>query len=121
MSTQQNKNKADQSYWGTVKRQFNKNRSAVWSLRVVYVIFFIGIFADFFANEKPLYCKLDGKTYFPIFREYAVDLGLASMPPELVNVDWLNASYESVLRAPIPYSPLTKDWDNAITKNVGTK
>lgn len=113
MSTQKKSNKADQSYWGTVKRQFNKNRSAVWSLRVVYVIFFVGIFADFFANEKPIYCKLDGQTYFPIFREYAVAAGVAGMPSELLNVDWVNANYESVLRAPIPYSPLTKDWDNA--------
>ena len=113
MSNKQNTKGKDQSYWGIVKRQFNKNRLAVWSLRVVYAIFFIGIFADFFANEKPLYCKLDGKTYFPIFREYAVAIGAASMPPELLNVDWANANYEAVLRAPIPYSPLTQDWDNA--------
>ena len=113
MSNKQNTNKADQSYWGIVKRQFNKNRSAVWSLRVVYAIFFIGVFADFFASEKPIYCKLDGKTYFPVLRDYAVDLGLASVPPELMNVDWLNANYEAVLRAPVPYSPLTQDFDNA--------
>ena len=35
------------------------------------------------------------------------------MPPELLNVDWVKADYESVLRAPIPYSPLTQDFDNA--------
>lgn len=113
MSNKQITQKADQSYWGIVKRQFGKNKLAVWSLRVVYAIVFIGVFADFIANEKPIYCKLDGKTYFPIFREYAVDLGIASMPPELLNVDWLNASYESVIRVPIPYSPLTGDFDNA--------
>jgi peptide/nickel transport system permease protein len=104
---------ADQSYWSIVKRQFNKNRLAVWSLRIVYLIFFVGIFADFIANEKPIYCKLEGKTYFPIFTDYAVSLGIANMPPELLNVDWVNADYESVLRTPIPYSPLTQDWDNA--------
>jgi peptide/nickel transport system permease protein len=113
MSNKENTKKPDQSYWGIVKRQFGKNKLAVWSLRVVYAIFFIGIFADFFANEKPLYCKLDGKTYFPIFREYAVSLGLANTPSELLNVDWVNAKYDAVVRAPIPYSPLTQDWDNA--------
>ncbi|HWB64131.1 MAG TPA: ABC transporter permease [Chitinophagales bacterium] len=103
----------DQSYWGIVKRQFRKNKLAVWSLRVVYVVFFVGLLADFLANEKPFYCKLDGKTYFPIFQDYAVSLHLEKMPPELLNVDWVNADYQSVLRAPIPYSPLTQDWDNA--------
>lgn len=112
MANKQIPQEADQSYWAGVKRQFNKNRLAVWSLRVVYLIFFVGIFADFLANEKPIYCKLDGKTYFPIFTDYAVSLGISKLPPELLNVDWVNADYESVLRTPIPYSPLTQDWEN---------
>lgn len=78
----------------------------------MYVIFFVGVFASFLANEKPFYCKLNGKTYFPVFLDYAVSAGVASMPPELLNIDWVNADYESVLRAPIPYSPLTQSWDN---------
>jgi peptide/nickel transport system permease protein len=106
------KKQADQSYWSIVKRQFNKNKLAVWSLRVVYVIFFVGIFADFIANEKPIYCKLNDKTYFPVFLDYAVGAGISKMPPELLNIDWVNANYESVLRTPIPYSPLTQSWDN---------
>jgi peptide/nickel transport system permease protein len=113
MNDTQKEKKPDQSYWGIVKRQFNKNKLAVWSLRVVYAIFIVGVLADFLANEKPLYCKLDGKVYFPVLLEYAVDLHLAKMPPELLNVDWVNADYESVVRAPIPYSPLTQDWDHA--------
>ncbi len=102
-----------QSYWDIVKRQFRKNTLAVLSLRVVYVIVFIGVFADFLANEKPFYCKLDGKIYFPVFVDYGVGLGIKKMPPELVNVDWANVNYDAVVRAPIPYSPLTQDWDNA--------
>ena len=113
MSLKQNTNNREQNYWAIVKRQFAKNKLAVLSLRVVYCIVFIGIFADFFANEKPIYCKIDGKSYFPILREYAADLGIARMPTELVNIDWVNANYESVLRAPVPYSPLTQDFDNA--------
>ena len=106
------KKQADQSYWSIVKRQFNKNKLAVWSLRIVYVIFFVGIFAGFLANEKPFYCKLNGKTYFPVFLDYAVSAGISKMPPELLNIDWVNADYESVIRAPVPYSPLTQSWDN---------
>ena len=60
--------KSNQSYWAIVKRQFRKNRIAVWSLRFLFVIFLIALFGDFIANEKPIYCKIEGKTYFPIFK-----------------------------------------------------
>jgi peptide/nickel transport system permease protein len=113
MSTEVNKSQAlDQSYWGIVKRQFNKNRLAVWSLRVVYVIVFIGIMADFLANDKPFYCQYKGKSYFPIFKSYGVDLGLTKYPPELSNVNWLDLQYDMVIRTPIPYSPQNLDFKN---------
>jgi peptide/nickel transport system permease protein len=118
MNKNQKKTAADQTYWGIVYAQFRKNRLSVWSLRVVYLIVFVGLFADFLANDKPIYCKLNGKTYFPIFAEYGVDLGIKKMSPELMNVDWVKAKYDAVLRAPIPYSPLTQDWDNPYANPV---
>jgi peptide/nickel transport system permease protein len=99
----------DQSYWAIVKRQFKKNRLAVWSLRVVYVIVFIGVFANFIANDKPYYCKYDGKTYFPVFKEVAVNLGVASWPSELVTADWKKLELESAIWPIIPYS--SKEFD----------
>lgn len=106
-------NQLDQSYWGIVKRQFNKNRLAVWSLRSVYLIIFVGVFADFIANEKPLYCKYNGNTYFPVLRQYLVDLNLAQWPKDLINADWQNLKYESVIYPPIPYSPEKTDFRNS--------
>ncbi|MFN8286957.1 MAG: ABC transporter permease [Chitinophagales bacterium] len=103
---------ADQSYWGIVKRQFKKNRLAVWSLRIVYVIFIVGVLADFLANEKPLYCKLNGNSYFPVFKEYAVDLGLSTWPKELLGIDWSNTEFETAVYPPVPYSPNTTDFNN---------
>lgn len=94
----------DQRYWAIVRRQFRKNRLAVWSLRVLYGLLFIALFADFLANDKPIYCKVEGETHFPIFKQYAVDLGLAQWSAEYVNADWVQMEYESVVRAPIPYS-----------------
>ncbi len=103
----------DQSYGAIVKRQFKKNKPAVWSLRFILLIAIIGLSADFLANEKPLMCKLDGTTYFPVFREYIVDLG-GSWPAELSNiVDWKTANYESVVWAPIPYGQSELDFMNA--------
>lgn len=103
----------DQSYWQIVKRQFRKNKSAVWSMRFLFVIVFIGVTADFIANEKPIYCKLNGKAYFPIFKGYAVDLGIANWPPELAKItSWKDAQFEAVLRTPVPYSPQNLDFSN---------
>lgn len=104
----------DQSYGAIVKRQFKKNRPAVWSLRILYLIVLIGLLADFIANDKPIYCKIDGESYFPILKDYAVKLGLAKQPPALMKItDWKTVDYESVILAPIPYSPATTDYSNA--------
>lgn len=105
-------NKVDQSYWGIVKRQFNKNRLAVWSLRMAYVIIFIGLMADFIANDKPFFCRINGNSYFPIFKSYGVNLGIAKYPAELANVNWQDVNYDFVIHTPIPYSPQNLDLKN---------
>lgn len=102
-------NELDQSYWAIVKRQFKKNRLAVWSLRVVYVIVFIGLFANFIANDKPYYAKFDGKSYFPVFKDVAVNLGIGSWSADLVVADWKKLELENAIWPIIPYS--SKEFD----------
>lgn len=101
-----------QSYWAIVRRQFRHNRMAVWSLRLLYVLLFVALFADFIANEKPLYCKLDDKVYFPVLRQYAVDLGLASWEAKFFQYNWSEHDYEQVIWPIIPYSAGTIDRKN---------
>ena len=101
-----------QSYWSIVRQQFRKNRMAVWSLRVLYVLGFIALFADFIANEKPLYAKLDGETHFPVFRSYAVGLGFDTWEARFFQNSWYEHDYEYVIWAPIPYSAHTMDRKN---------
>lgn len=104
----------DQSYGAIVKRQFNKNRAAVWSLRLLIVIVIIGILAPLIANNKPLYAKYEGNTYFPSFREYAVDLGIANWQPELRKIiEWKNTEFESAIWPLIPYAQDEMDMKNA--------
>lgn len=98
-----------QDYWSIVVRQFKKNRLAVWALRFFYGLLFVALFADFLANEKPLYCKVDGETYFPVFRQYAVDLGMASWDEKFIIKRWNEQNYESVVFPLITYSPTTID------------
>ncbi|MCI4651129.1 ABC transporter permease [Phaeodactylibacter sp.] len=101
-----------QSYWSIVRQQFRKNRMAVWSLRVLYLLGFIALFADFIANEKPIYAKLDGESHFPVFRSYAVGLGLDSWEARFFQNSWHEHDYDYVIWAPIPYSAQTMDRNN---------
>lgn len=102
----------DKSYRAIVWRRFGKNPLARWALRMLYVLIFIALTADFLANEKPLYCRVDGQTQFPVLRQYLVDLGLAEWEARFVNNDWKDLAYESVIWAPIPYSARTIDRRN---------
>ena len=86
--------KSDQSYWAVVRKQFKKNRIAVFASYVIAIAIFIAMFADFLANEKPIMAKYKGTIYFPVFKEYAVDLGIAKWPSALLNVDWENLQFD---------------------------
>ncbi len=50
--------------------QFKANRRGYWSLWIFGVLFFIIIFAEFLANDKPLLVSYEGKWYMPIFQTY---------------------------------------------------
>ena len=109
------------SNWGIVRKQFAKNRMAVWSLRMLYVFLFVALFADFIANEKPIYCKIAGKTYFPILKSYAVDLGIAKWDSTFLQKDWSEQEYDATIRTLIPYSSTTIDLKNASFKSPFAK
>jgi peptide/nickel transport system permease protein len=101
-----------QSYWKMVGKQFRKNKIAVYSLRFVYTLVFLAIFADFLANEKPLVCSYHNHTYFPVFRSYAVGMGAVEWPAELQNVEWKKLQYDWSLFPLIPYLPENIDEGN---------
>jgi microcin C transport system permease protein len=49
---------------------FKRNRRGYVSLWIFVVLFVISLFAEFIANDQPLYIRYDGKSYFPIFATY---------------------------------------------------
>jgi microcin C transport system permease protein len=49
---------------------FKKNRRGYWSLWIFLALFFFTLGAEFIANDKPFYVKLEGKSYFPVFVTY---------------------------------------------------
>ena len=100
------------SYWSIVRKQFGKNRLAVWSMRFLVGLVFVALAADFIANEKPIYCKIEGHSYFPILKSYAVDLGIAKWDTKFLNAEWKDFEYESLWMPLIPYSSTTLDFKN---------
>ena len=49
---------------------FARNRRGVWSLWIFLVLFFLTLFAEVIANDKPLLIRYDGSFYMPVFTEY---------------------------------------------------
>lgn len=57
-------------YWGTVWRQFKKNRMAMAGLVVVVILFAVALTAPILANNRPYLYIRDGRVYFPLFIQY---------------------------------------------------
>jgi len=93
-------------------QRFRTHRRALGSLYFLALLAFIALMADFLANDKPLYCRYEGKTYFPVLREYGVGLGLAEWPEGLTAGQWRRLEYERVWWPPIPYAAQTLDGAN---------
>jgi microcin C transport system permease protein len=51
-------------------QNFKASKRGYWSLWLFLVLFFVTLFAEFIANDKPLYLRYDGKSYFPVFFTY---------------------------------------------------
>lgn len=92
--------------------QKKHSRAFRWSRNLLRLLVFVAIFADFLANEKPIYCELNNEVHFPIFREYGVQLGIVKPNSTFINADWQQLLYQSSIFPPIPYSPTTQDADN---------
>lgn len=51
-------------------RNFRSNRRAVWSLWIFSVLFFLSLFAELLANDRPLLVRYQGEFYTPILNLY---------------------------------------------------
>ncbi|MEM8524926.1 MAG: ABC transporter permease [Bacteroidota bacterium] len=102
-----------QSYWSIVRANFRKNRLAVWSLRILFFLLFVAVFADFIANDKPLICKIEGKWQMPIFKQYAIDVGLDGYTSDFRTRRWLDfEQYDFYIHPLISYSSSYQDRKN---------
>ena len=49
---------------------FRQNSRGFWSLWLFLIMFFVSLFAEIIANDKPLLVRYDGSFYSPVFVEY---------------------------------------------------
>ena len=71
------------SYGRFVIKRFARNRVALGAFFGIAVMAIVALGADLIAGNKPYFMRYREKIYFPVFRQYAVDLGLMDWPSEL--------------------------------------
>src|SRR5260221_7230699 len=52
-------------------QNFKANRRGYWSFWIFLVLFFVSLFAELIANDRPFLVKYDGHLYWPAFVSYA--------------------------------------------------
>ncbi|MBO6947935.1 MAG: ABC transporter permease [Rhodospirillales bacterium] len=110
-------------------QNFKANKRGFWSLWAFLALFFISLFAEFIANDKPFLVWYDGGAYMPVFSEYAEttfggefqteadyrdpfvrdlinEKGWMLWPPIRFSYDTVNLS----LPGPAPYKPTAENW-----------
>jgi microcin C transport system permease protein len=87
---------------------FRSNRRGFWSLWLFLALFTITLFAEFVANDKPLFLRYEDKFYFPVFVEYPETLFGGFLPTE---ADYRDPEVASLIGEkgwmvwpPVPYS-----------------
>ena len=49
---------------------FKANRRGYWSLWIFLIVFILSLFAEFIANDKPIYIHVNGQSFFPAVATY---------------------------------------------------
>ncbi|HIC28090.1 MAG TPA: hypothetical protein EYO85_01385 [Rhodospirillales bacterium] len=108
---------------------FSRNRRGYWSFWIFLALFFLSLFAELIANDKPLLVRFDGGFYSPVFVQYpettfggeflteadyrdefVIELinkkGWMLWPPVRYSFDTINYN----LKTPAPAPPSTQNW-----------
>ena len=52
-------------------QNFKSNRRGYWSFWIFLILFFVSLFAELIANDRPFLIKFDGHLYWPAFVSYS--------------------------------------------------
>ena len=108
---------------------FRANRRGFWSLWIFLTLFFVSLFAELIANDKPLLVKFDGAYYVPFLTPYPETLFGGDFPTEadyrdefvaelieakgwmvwpVIRYDFSTINYD--LPSPAPSPPTADNW-----------
>ncbi len=94
--------------------QFKKNKAALISFYILFILVIVALISPFIANDQPLYIKYHGEHFYPAFRtltdKVASDQVVNHETGDTINftftdVDWRRVELDNVWWALIPYSP----------------
>lgn len=57
-------------------RRFKEKKRAYWSLLFLIMLYVLSLGSELICNDKPLYVRYNGNSYFPIFKYYPEDIFL---------------------------------------------
>jgi len=94
---------------------FRANKRGFWSLWIFLVLFGLSLFAEFIANDRPLFVRYDGHFYFPVFADYLEtdfggDLPIAADYRDPVLAKRIDA-HGFMLWPPIPFADSTINYN----------
>lgn len=90
-----------------------RTRASRWSVRLLVVMAFIALFADFLANDKPIVARYEGDWYAPVVKQYLVDWQWSTWPPALQRAKWSELELDWAWWPPIRYTARTIDIGNS--------
>lgn len=98
-------------------KQFKKNKPAYFSLYILGFLVVLALLAPVIANERPLYIKYHGQSFFPAltFKTNYITKDPKTGAEENLQLDiadWKRMEFESVVWAPVAWSPGKGDDDN---------
>ena len=94
-------------------QRFKSIRHAYGSFWILLALFVVSLFSELICNDKPLYVRFNGRSYFPIFRAYSDDLFTGNgrlTPPDYKQLRDSDAfapgSGNRMVFPPVPYGPM---------------
>jgi len=93
-------------------RRFREMKRAYWSFWLLVLLYAVSLCSELICNDRPLFLKYEGKSYFPAFRYYPASTFIPDAPHTRCDYDALLARPEFrdgeanyMLWAPVPYGP----------------
>lgn len=100
-----------------MRNRWNKIKTAIrargikWEIRLLLACLIVSFLAPIITNNKPIYCKVNGQSYFPAVLELAGPIDPTNINGTLYTTssDWSVIDYETVLWTPLRNGTTYKD------------